>query len=116
MLRCSGAKRFDELHRLVEGVAQHDRANCSRSTSRATAAVGRVSKLPLDFAGDGLCQALRGGQQHGRRVDIVFRLGEHIGREMHAGSPSAATIRISVGPATKSMPTSPASSFFAAAT
>ena len=33
-----------------------------------------------------------------------------------AGSPSSAMIRISVGPAMKSMPTSPASSFLAAAT
>ena len=46
-----------------------------------------------------------------RRVGIVLGLGEHVGGEEASDRLPAAMIRISVGPATKSMPTSPASSF-----
>ena len=59
------------------------------------------------------------------RFDVVSRIAEastscsacaSMSAARWRGSPSAAMIRISVGPATKSMPTSPASSFLAAAT
>jgi hypothetical protein len=38
--------------------------------------------LAVDFLGDGRGQALRRGQQDGRRVDIVLRLRQHVGGEM----------------------------------
>ena len=60
-----------------------------------------------------------------RRFDVVSSTAEastscsacaSMSAASQRGSPSSAMIRISVGPATKSMPTSPASSFLAAAT
>ena len=83
------------------------------------------------FAGNGSCsqgrqlafdlrrylrgQAFGSGEQDGAGVGIVLGLSQHVCRE-EPGSPPDAMIRISVGPATKSIPTSPANNFFAAAT
>ena len=71
--------------------------------------------LPRDLVGDRAGQTRARRDQDGPRVHVVFGLREQIGGDP-AGRPFADTIRISLGPAKKSMAQSAETSALAAAT
>ena len=96
MLRCSGREARWRVRLASSSESQHDRAVACQSPG-ALPAVGRVGELPFDLLGHWPCQ----------RFEVVSRIAQastscsacaSMSAASNRGSPSAAMIRISVGP------------------
>ena len=66
----------------VDGVGERtreDRGGIAGDGFARDGGGGESGQLPIDLGGDGGGEALRGGQQNGGGVHVVFGLGQHVG-------------------------------------
>ena len=69
-----------QLHGLIQGPGHHD-GGVPRNGLRRHIRRGKAGKLRAHLAGHRRGEALRGGEQDGRGIHVVLRLGQHVGRQ-----------------------------------